>query len=42
MKPWMALGKAAWQAAVRVSGKREGEERLREILDRARHEMEQL
>jgi len=42
MKPWMALGKAAWQAAVRVTGKREGEERLREILERARHELERL
>jgi len=42
MKPWMALGKAAWQAATRVSGKREGEERLREILDGARRELEQL
>jgi len=42
MKPWMALGKAAWQAALRVSGKHEGEERLREILERARLDLEQL
>jgi DNA-binding PadR family transcriptional regulator len=42
MKPWMALGKAAWQAAVRVGGKREGEDKLREILEGARRELEQL
>lgn len=42
MKPLMALGKAAWGAAARNSNKPGGEERVREVLDRARVELEQL
>jgi len=42
LKPLGVLSKAAWQAIHRVSGKPEGEERLREILDRARRELEEL
>ena len=42
MKPLMALGKAAWVAAARTSGKTGGEERVREVLDRARRDLEAL
>jgi hypothetical protein len=42
MKPLMALGKAAWGAAARNSNKSGGEERVRDVLDRARLELERL
>src|ERR1017187_5512909 len=42
MKPLIALGKAAWGAAARNSSKPGGEERVREVLDRARQELERL
>ena len=40
--PLVDLFKAGIQASVRVSGKREGVERLRAILERARAELEEL
>jgi DNA-binding PadR family transcriptional regulator len=42
MKPLMALGKAAWGAAARNSSKSGGEERVRDVLDRARVELDQM
>jgi DNA-binding PadR family transcriptional regulator len=42
VKPLMALGKAAWGAAARQSSKSGGEERVRDVLDRARQELERL
>ncbi|HTS28877.1 MAG TPA: PadR family transcriptional regulator [Bryobacteraceae bacterium] len=42
MKPLMALGKAAWSAAARNHSKPGGEEKVREVLDRARQELEQM
>ena len=42
MKPLMSLNRAAWQAANRVSGKAETEERLRLTLDRITKELEAL
>jgi DNA-binding PadR family transcriptional regulator len=42
MKPLMSLNRAAWQAANRVSGKAEAEDKLRETLDRITKELEQL
>lgn len=41
-KPLGALTKSALHAVGRVSGKPEGEERLRDILERARRELEDL
>ena len=42
MKPLMSLNRAAWQAANRVSGKADAEERLRAALDRITKELEQI
>jgi DNA-binding PadR family transcriptional regulator len=42
MKPLMALGKSAWGAAARNSSKAGGEERVREILDRTRRELDAI
>jgi DNA-binding PadR family transcriptional regulator len=41
-KPLGALTKSVWAAAGRLSGSPDGENRLREILDRARQEVEAL
>jgi DNA-binding PadR family transcriptional regulator len=41
-KPMGALAKAVWIAAGKLSGSPDGENRLREILDRARQEVEAL
>jgi hypothetical protein len=40
LKPLGALSKSAWKAAARVAGNREAEERLGQILERARKELE--
>ncbi len=40
--PVWELFKAAMEASHRVGGKREGLDRIREIVDRARHELEQI
>jgi DNA-binding PadR family transcriptional regulator len=42
LRPMGGLMQAAWRAAGRVAGKGELEDRIREILDRARRELEQL
>ena len=42
MKPLMAVGKAAWGAAARNSSKSGGEEKVREVLDRTRQELDRL
>jgi DNA-binding PadR family transcriptional regulator len=42
LKPLGLLSKAAWQAVSRVGGKSEGENRLREILERACRDLEDL
>ncbi len=42
LKPLGALTKAAWKAASRASGKHELEERLTQILERARRELEEI
>ena len=42
LKPMSGLMQAAWRAAARASGKTELEDRLRDILDRARQELEHL
>ena len=41
MKPVAGLTRAAWQAAHRAVGKPEAETRLRDILERARRDLEQ-
>jgi DNA-binding PadR family transcriptional regulator len=42
LKPMGGLMQAAWRAAARASGKSDMEDRVREILDRARQELERL
>lgn len=42
MRPLMDLGRVAWKAAARVRGNREKEDRLRDIFDQARRDLEQL
>ena len=42
MKPLMTLNRAAWQAANRVSGKPEAEEKFREALARTLKELDSL
>ena len=42
MKPLVDLGRVAWKAAARARGNREKEDLLRDIFDRARHDLEQL
>lgn len=42
MKPLMAVGKSAWGAAARTSHKSGGEERVREILERTRRELDAI
>ncbi len=42
VKPLMALTKAAWSAAARNTRKAGGEERVRDVLDRARRELDAL
>jgi DNA-binding PadR family transcriptional regulator len=42
LKPMGGLMQAAWRAAGRASGKNDLEDRVREILDRARKELEQV
>ena len=42
LKPMGGLVQAAWRAAGRASGKSELEDRVREILNRARQELEQV
>ena len=42
LRPMGGLMQAAWRAAGRAAGKAELEDRVREILDRARRDLEQL
>jgi DNA-binding PadR family transcriptional regulator len=42
LKPMGGLMQAAWRAAARASGKNDLEERVREILNRARQELDQV
>jgi DNA-binding PadR family transcriptional regulator len=42
LKPLAGVGQAAWRAAGRASGNTEKENRIREVLDRATRELEQL
>jgi DNA-binding PadR family transcriptional regulator len=42
MRPMVDLGRVAWKAAARVRGNREKEDRMRDIFDHARHELEEL
>jgi DNA-binding PadR family transcriptional regulator len=42
MRPLVDLGRVAWKAAGRARGNREKEDRLRDIFDRARHDLEEL
>ena len=42
LKPLGAFTKAAWKAAARANGKPEVEERLTQILERARKELEEI
>jgi DNA-binding PadR family transcriptional regulator len=42
MRPLVDLGRVAWKAAARVRGNREKEDRMRDIFDHARRDLEQL
>src|SRR5271157_5752835 len=42
MRPLVELGRVAWKAAARVRGNREKEDRMRDIFDQARRDLEGL
>ena len=42
MRPMVELGRVAWKAAARVRGNREKEDRMRDIFDQARRDLERL